>query len=217
MIKRFVLLILLCSASAGPCLAIAQDDAEAARQAAAQRAMEEARLARQQYEAELADRQRREQSIKDMNDFLRSVHDDITVAGDNAARQRERERRVWHERIQGAFEEFAAATTGLREALGLRAPLKNPAKGMGKNAEVFLDYLKVINEKRSRFDSSEFKGMKDAEIGSEALTTAERLVPRLEEVLYNDSESTINLKFLKSLPSIETELLRLQWMTRRLR
>ena len=216
MVKRFILVVFLWSVAAGPPLAAGQDDPDAARQAAEQRARE-AELARQQYLAELADRQMREKSIKDMQDFQRDVRDEIRFAVDNAARRNEMERRRWTARIRGAFEEFGNARDDFREALGFGSPIKNPAKAMGKSTEVFLDYMKVINKRRPRLDSSEFKGMKEGAIGQEALTTAERLVPRLEEVLRNDNESSVDVTFFQSLPAIEKELLRLRWMTRQLR
>ena len=51
----------------------------------------------------------------------------------------------------------------------------------------------------------------------EALTTAERMLPQLYAVISDEHATAVDVKFLDSLPLLELDLLRLQWMTRRLK
>jgi len=179
--------------------------AEAAQRAAEQRAAQQ----------EQQDRERSQRALKDfLTDSPR-----VAIAGavSNADRTRERERGIEYEKFLSAFQSFQDATQELGEALGFKAKLKNSAKNIEKSTTVFLGFLKRSSKERPRFDSSEFKDFTVGQLGWEALATAERLTPRLAAVIQNENEATTDIQFLSSLPQLEMELLRLQWMTQKLK
>jgi hypothetical protein len=121
------------------------------------------------------------------------------------------------EKLRKALTAFDTASEQLSEALGLSANLKDPARQITKSTAVFMDALKHLSEEPSRFDPSEFKDSTPAELGREALTSAERISPMLAAVLQNQTEDTVDIDFLLSLSKLQAELMRLQWMTQRLK
>ena len=211
--KRKLLAGLLIAVVVPQLLCAQEDDAQARRAAA----IEAERRAIAERAAAEAERRRRELDMERMREFQRDSRIDIQRAVDHSALQRELEKRAQSERLQKAFHEFALASEDFRQALGFKTSVKTPANKVGKNTSVFLGLMEAFNKKRQKLDTSEFNGMTESELGWEAITTAERIQPQLEAIVTSDSETTVDVKFLESFSSLEKELLRLQWMVRRLK
>jgi len=208
------LILLTVWALSGAAFAQGEED-EASRIRAAQQ--EAQRQAAQERRAAEEDRQRREAGIKALNDFMNDSRTQIASAVNAAEARQARERAIQLEQFRGALTVFRTATGQLSEALGSKAKLKDPARQISKSTAVFLDFIKRTSKEPSRFDPSEFKDFTRTELGWEALTSAERLVPHLAAVMLTESEATVDIRFLASLSKIQAELLRLQWMTQRLK
>jgi hypothetical protein len=177
---------------------------EAQRQAAERRASEE-------------DKQQRERGTRALNDFLIDGHTQMSSVTRAAEARREVEQKLQLNRFHIALEEFDTAREELSEALGFKAKLKDPARKMEKSIAGLLDFIKRTSKESQRFNPSEFKDFKPMELGWEALTSAERISPDLAAVLLSGSETTVDIRFLLSLSKLQSELLRLQWMTQRLK
>lgn len=211
-LSRIVLVLLAAWALRGKVVFAQGDDAEAARIRAEREAQRQAEL-----RAAEEEKQQRERGIKALNDFLIDTRTRIAPALKVAEAQRERDRALQLNRFRIAFEEFETARTELSEALGLKAKLKDPAQRIAKSTAVFLDFIKRTNEEPSRFDPSEFKDFTPKELGWEALTSAERLGPPVASLMVTESEFTVDVRYLKFLSQLQAELLRLQWIAKRLK
>jgi hypothetical protein len=188
------------------------DDADARRRAAAEAALR----AQQERAAAEADRRERERSIERMREFMRDGREDIRRAVERSEMMREAERSRKNEKFRNALKGFTTDSNDFREAMGLR-PLKGPATSLEKHVRTLLDLVKEMTTRRAKLDTSEFKDITRSELEWEALTTAERMLPQLHAVISDDQASTVDVKVLNSLPQLELDLLRLQWMTRRLK
>jgi hypothetical protein len=119
--------------------------------------------------------------------------------------------------LRAAIKGFQSAHQELSEALGFKAKIRPSAEKLEKNTKVFLSFLQNKTKQRGRFDAAEFKDFKDSELAWETLTTAERLTPILAGLIANEEAEAVNIRSILSLPALEQELLRLQWMTRQLK
>jgi len=213
-VHRSVLLLALLTLCSVPAFAQdpADDAAERARQAReqAQREAEQRRLDEQA-------RKDREESAQRLRDFLKDSRDDINAANRKNERHREFLLGVQREEFSYALLEFEDATKELSQALGAKAKLKEPAKKIEKSSSVFLKYLKTVVRTPSRLDSSQFRDFTSKEMGWEALATAERVGPGLNALLTSEALGTFDVRLLESLTKLQAELLRLQFMAKKLR
>jgi hypothetical protein len=212
-ITRIVLTLCFLSPLWGNVVLAQDEDAQAARIREAREEAQRQEQARQAEAIAKRDRERADQQMKELMTDSRTV---IAAAHNAADRQRAFLIEVQKKQLADAFRSFQASTQSLAEALGFKKTLKDPARNMAKSTSVFLEFIKRTS-KQPRFDSSEFKGFTSSELGWEALTTAERLVPELARVVQAQSESSVDIRFLLSLSKLQAELLRLQWMTQKLR
>jgi hypothetical protein len=192
-----------------------QDPTPAEAQAAAARAA--AQAAAQAEQARQQELRQREALERSMKEFLGDTRETIAAAMDRKRAQLEASRKAQREALNNSYRDFQSARESLSEALGFKSALKVPAEKIRKSTGVFLDLMKRMNEKRATFDASEFKDFTPNELSWEALTTAERLAPELAAMIRAESSQTVDIRFLTSLSKLEVELLRLQWMTRRLK
>jgi hypothetical protein len=207
---------LLCLSPLWGNVVLAQDeDPQAAR---IRQAREEAIRQAQAREAEALARRERERADQAMREFLTDTRTLIAAANNTKDRQRAFLSEIQKKQLDDAYRSFQASIQSLTEALlDSKKKLKDPARNMTKSTSVFLEFIKRTSKPPPRFDSSEFKDFTSAQLGWEALTTAERLVPALERVVQAQSESSVDIRFLLSLSKLQAELLRLQWMTGKLR
>lgn len=210
MIRRALLTCVLLTAATG--LFAQSDEAEARRREAAAEALRE-----QQRRAEAESlRRQREEANERMREFLRDTSADIRKAAERSEQLREAERKQRAEKFRETLEEFAVATDDFREAMALQKSLKPPAGKLEKYVGTFLDLMKEMTDRPAKLDSSEFKDIKNKLVW-EALTTAERMLPQLQTVISIEGDKVVDVRFLDSLSSLQNDLLRLQWMTRRLK
>jgi hypothetical protein len=120
-------------------------------------------------------------------------------------------------RLRDALRNFQMAQQELGEALGFKAKLKTPAQKLEKSAKVFLGFFRNHGKNRPSFNSGEFKNLGQAELAWEALTTAERITPGLAAIVASEKQLAVDIQFLSLHSALETQLLRLEWMTRQLR
>lgn len=199
----------------GPRVVSAQDPAaEAARQGAEQERLQQEAMQRA---AALEMERQRERSIQAMNEFLKDSRTEVERLNDVA--QRQREAKIKRERAEfiAPFQAFRLATGELHEAIARKGKLKTPADKIEDTTKVFLNFLKDQSKDRPRFNSSEFEDFKDSELAWEALATAERITPKLDAVVAQEAQGTVDVRVLSTIPKLQAELMRLQWMARRLK
>jgi hypothetical protein len=167
-------------------------------------AMQSIRDAQAAYERE---QRARDQTISAVDNSLRQQA--ITEA--TIARQRNAFR------LSETFQQLYRAAEQLGRALLAKGVLKEPASNVEKHTKVLLDFVKGINKEKVRFDPGELKGFPDSELGLQALATAERIAPAMAGAILSEREQKWDVQWLQALPNLERELLRLQWMSRRLR
>jgi hypothetical protein len=188
------------------------DEVEQARRAAAEQALRE----QQEQAAREAERRARELDLERMREFQRDVAVDVQRAVNQSAFIREVQRKQRFEDFQNALRDFATANTDFRESLGTKS-VKRQASTMAKSTGTFLDYIKLLIKERVKLDTSEFRDFSEKELAWEALTTAERILPHLQSLLVGEDQMTVDVRFLKSLAELQKDLLRLQWMARRIK
>jgi hypothetical protein len=195
--------------------AVAQDPNEAAAR--------QAEAARQAYERQRAETEgrriadERAKEVQAQRD--REAKDPVTAAKLREA-ERQRQQFLREEALKNlrvTIQGFQSARQELTEALVFKSKLKPSARRLEKTTQVFLAFLKNRSKERGRFDSKEFKGLSNSELGWEALTTAEKITPVLANMIATEEAETVNIGYVSTLPALERELLRLQWMTRQLK
>jgi ribosomal protein S11 len=139
-----------------------------------------------------------------------------TAARNAAERQREFLRDYRLEQLRVTFKEFQAARDQLLQALTSKSKLKDPARRIDKATQTFMSLLPKPSTKPS-FDAASLKSFTQTELGWETLTTAERLTPDLVIYIASESAQVTDLQYLKSLPNLHAELLRLRRMAQQLR
>jgi len=149
--------------------------------------------------------------------LMREFLNDTPLTPQQMAARRNRERRGSYDRFGAALGEFRPAIAGLNRALDSKEKPGDSAKNIEECTKAFLDYIRRVNAQRPDFDPAEFDDFTESELGWEALTTAERIVPDLFALMATENATTIDIKFLASLPHLELDILRLQWMSRRLK
>jgi hypothetical protein len=138
-------------------------------------------------------------------------HNDETQRRRDAQLQRDRERFI------AAFQQFQSASRELGQAVVFNKEVKAPAVKIDDSTKVFLDFLKSQNKTRAIFSPAELKNHKVQELALEALTTADRVTPSLGAVMDQQKSDAFDIQFLAAIPSLEMELLRLQWIVRHLK
>ena len=185
----------------------AQDDEAEAAAAAAEQARQAAEAQRMAEE----DRQMRERSNQMMREFLNDT------PGSRRPWDADQDRRRRFQLFRDALQEFEVSRQELSQSSNAGRKAAVPARKMEESTKPLLDFVKLINKKRPRLDTVEFKGFTNGDLLRETLATASRIVPDLTAVIRNEGASSVDVKFLTSLSQLELDLLRLQWMTRRLR
>lgn len=190
-----------------------ESDAEKA-QAAAR--AEAAKLAAEAAAAENA-RLERERNNKAMQEFLTDSRTIIASANAGKERQQEHELQVEKDQLRAAFLSFQASRRDFAYAVTFKKKLQNPARAIEKSSAVFIDFIRRRTKERASFEESEFKKFTADELRAETLITAERLAPSLLAVMEGANATSIDIRFIQSLPKLEAELLRLQWLTRKVK
>ena len=186
---------------------------------AAQRAAEAAAAAAaqaQQAAAEAAFKQMLNDSNARMEELLRDSRVDTGIAGQRLLAQQARERRRLFDGFQQAALQFQSDTEELHQSVRVPANLKSSAKKLEKTTTALLDYVKRTTSNHPRFDAAAFKEFNTSELEMESLKTARTIAPQLDTVAKNDNADGVDIQYLEALPKLESDLQRLQWMTRRL-
>jgi hypothetical protein len=176
--------------------------------------------------ARLADLERQaaeEQRRRDLEEYNRRMQDLLTDTRETIAthvryseQQRERLRREQAAQFNRALVTFEMSRHQLLEALEFKTSLKEPAKSIEKSVGAILGFVRNLHKNRAQLDAAQFKGFTPVELGWEALTTAERVFPQLTSVVDSQNTQEVDIRFLQSLTKLEADLLRLQWMAKRL-
>lgn len=133
-------------------------------------------------------------------------------------RNANRTKMVYLNEYRQALPKFDAAVKQLESTLGDKsAKLARVGKEIQKQTDVFLRYVKYVNEDHPPFEPADLKEYSNTELGWETLTAAETLAGILPRVLEAENSVTVNLNLWKVLYLLEAELLRLKWMTSRLK
>jgi hypothetical protein len=190
-----------------------QEEAEAARKAAEEAA------ARARAEAAAAEQMRRDQQRSQdlMRDFLKDSREIIDAANQQRERQAEILRRAEYVKVNEAFRVFEDEREKFAETISSPKVSRDALKKIEKTTGAFLDLIKRHTKHRGKLDAKEFKDYTAQELRWEMLTTAELLSPHLEALLRSENEETVDLNYLMSLSKTEAQLLRLQWMTRKVK
>ena len=187
---------------------------------AAQKAAEAARQAEERYRAErdaAAAARERQRTDAAMRDFLKDSREAIDAANVQKERQAQVLRRAELQQFSEAFRTFEHARDQFAEVISSKTIPKDSMKKIEKSTGVFLDFIKRRSKKRASMDVREFRDYTAVELRWEMLTTAERVSPQLKALLQSENADTVDVGFLMSLSKIEEQLLRLQWMTRKVR
>jgi hypothetical protein len=152
-----------------------------------------------------------------MRDFLKDSREIIDAANAQKERQAEILRRAEFQQFSEAFRTFELARNKFSEGIGSKTVPKDPVKAIQKSTDVFLDFIKRRSKLRGSMDAKQFKDYTALELRWEMLTTAERLTPQLETLLRSENANTVDVGLLMSMSKIEEQLLRLQWMTRKVK
>jgi len=198
-----------------------QQDAEQA--LAAQKAAEEqARQAEERRQAEeyaarkAKEDQQRVESM--MRDFLKDSREIIDAANQESEKRKTVLHRAQIQQFTEAFRTYETARLEISESMGEKTIPKDSMKKIEKSTAVFLDFIKQrSNTKRGSVDGKEFRDYSEKELRWEMLSTAERLSPPLGAILRSETAETVELGVLISLSKIEVELLRLQWLMKKVK
>jgi len=140
---------------------------------------------------------------------LADAQNDATAAATRQQRDRER--------FTEAFRQFQNAAGELGQAVALKKDLKAPAVKIDESTRVFLDVLKSQSKNRATFSPAELKNHKVQELAWEALTSADRVASSLAAGIEQEHRETFDIQLLASIPGLEVEILRLQWIVRHLK
>src|SRR5687768_14056093 len=133
-------------------------------------------------------------------------------------REANRTKAIFLNDYRQALPKFDAAIKELESTLGNeKAKLSKLGKEIEKQTDIFLRYLKFVNQDHPEFDPVDLAKYSNTELGWETLTAAETLVPLLPKVLEGENSAIVSLNFWKFLYLLEGELQRLKWMTSRLK
>jgi hypothetical protein len=152
-----------------------------------------------------------------MREFLSSSGDKVRQVREAEVKRREVLREDMLRRFRESLRGFQVGRQQLDEAIGFRKKLKDPGKKIQQNLAIFLTYLKQRNREHPRFDSAEFKGISQSDLAWQTLTVAETVEVALAAVIVMETRDTVDIRMLASLPALEKDLLRLQWMAGQLK
>jgi len=113
--------------------------------------------------------------------------------------------------------EFSEAIEEFRKDFWLEKNRKKIAKRMEQKVNVFLRYLKFASTERPTFEPGELAALTNAQIAAEALSLAQRLRPELRKMAREERSAVVSISHWGFLYKLESDLLRLKWMTGRLR
>ncbi|MBI4471750.1 MAG: hypothetical protein HY646_03715 [Acidobacteria bacterium] len=138
--------------------------------------------------------------------------------GAGMRRQARRVKAVYLHDYRQALPKFDAVVKQLETALGQEpVKLSKLGKEMEKHTEVFLRYVKFVNEDHPKFEPADLQKYTNTELGWETLTSAERLAPVLPRVPDVENSVVVPIELWELLYALEGELQRLKWMASRLK
>jgi ABC-type multidrug transport system fused ATPase/permease subunit len=146
-----------------------------------------------------------------MENYSRARQESLSSETTRKAIQLERARNA-----RNALATFERARQDLGRALDANASRKDSARNMVKSTAVLLDFIKETTRKSPRFDSTELRTLTLTELGREAVTSAERVSSQLAAFVQAEEGNIVDLAFLLSLPKLQEELQRLQWIAEKL-
>jgi hypothetical protein len=133
-------------------------------------------------------------------------------------RGQQRIKAIYLRDFRQALPKFEATVKALESALGSEKPkLAKTGKELEKQTEVFLRYVKHITEEHPSFKPEDLVKYSNVELGWEALTSAETLVPILPRIAALENSAVVDLNYWQLLYALEGELLRLKWMSSKLK
>jgi hypothetical protein len=130
---------------------------------------------------------------------------------------------VEHRSVQSPLFQFSVARGEFSDAVDqLRAGFwndKDRKKAAGKienNVSVFIRYIRTVSHERPEFDPGDLKKLTQAQLASETLNLAQRLRPELRRVVRNERSAVVPVSYWEFLYKLESDLLRLKWMSAQL-
>jgi len=130
---------------------------------------------------------------------------------------------VEHRTVQSPLFQFSIARGEFSEAVDqLRSGFwndKDRKKAAGKienNVNVFIRYIRTVSHERPLFDPAELKKLSPSQLASETLTLAQRLRPELRRVVRNERSAVVPVSYWEFLYKLESDLLRLKWLSAQL-
>jgi hypothetical protein len=150
------------------------------------------------------------QSQKALNDFINGIR----VSGGNSSRggMSNGGTSLFYQ-FRMAIPKFRAATDEYRWVLSMEEKLSKPAKEIGNQADVMIDYLRSAKVNQPKLDPLEFKDYTPAELQWETLNSAERIGAFLDFAVAAERQETVTPKTLEFLYTLHGELRRLKWLT----
>ena len=112
--------------------------------------------------------------------------------------------------------EFSEAVDQLRSGFWNDKDRKKAAGKIESNVNVFLRYLRTVSHERPEFDPGDLKKLSQAQLASETLTLAQRLRPELRRVVRNERSAVVPVSYWEFLFKLESDLLKLKWMSAQL-
>src|SRR5262245_6335131 len=130
---------------------------------------------------------------------------------------------VEHRTVQSPLFQFSVARGEFSDAVDrLRAGFwndKDRKKAAGKiesNVDVFIRYIRTVSHERPAFEPGDLKKLSPAQLASETLSLAQRLRPELRRVVRNERSAVVPVSYWEFLYKLESDLLRLKWMSAQL-
>jgi hypothetical protein len=112
--------------------------------------------------------------------------------------------------------EFSDAVDQLRAAFWNDKDRKKAADKIESNVNVFLRYIRTVSHERPVFEPGDLKKLSSAQLASETLSLAQRLRPELRRVVRNERSAVVPVTYWEFLYKLESDLLRLKWMSSQL-
>ena len=112
--------------------------------------------------------------------------------------------------------EFSNAIDLLRDGFWNDKDRKKAAGKIESNVNVFIRYIRSVSHERPLFDPAELKKLSSAQLASETLSLAQRLRPELRRVVRNERSAVVPVSYWEFLYKLESDLLRLKWMSAQL-
>jgi hypothetical protein len=112
---------------------------------------------------------------------------------------------------------FADAIDELRKGFWIEKDRKKAAKKMDQSVDVFLRFLRTLSNERASFDPDALAKLTPAQLATEALSLAQQLQPELRRMSQESRSAVVSVEHWEFAHKLETDLVRLKWMSSRLR